>query len=90
MYLLTRELNVRDYKTPAGQSPFEDWLVGLRDQMARATIYARMGRLRTGNFGDCRSVGNGVSELKIHLGPGYRVYFGRDGLDIFPGRMHSQ
>ena len=80
--MLNQELTTLNYKTRSGKFPFEDWILGLRDRLARATIYARLNRLRNGNFGDCRTVGEGVWELKIHLGPGYRVYFAREGLEI--------
>ncbi len=62
-------------KTPA----FSDWMAGLRDHRARAKIAARIDRLVFGNPGDVASVGEGVSELRIHYGPGYRVYFVRRG-----------
>ena len=58
---------------------FSDWMANLRDQRARARIAARIDRLAFGNPGDIQPVGEGVSELRIHSGPGYRVYFGRDG-----------
>lgn len=58
---------------------FAKWLGGLRDRTARAVIARRILRLSNGNFGDARSVGDGVSELRIHSGPGYRVYFTRRG-----------
>ena len=54
---------------------FSDWLKGLRDQRARAKVAARVRRLAMGNPGDVAPVGEGVSELRIHHGPGYRVYF---------------
>ena len=54
---------------------FEGWLRGLRDQRARAAIVARLRRIEDGNFGDHRSVAGGVSELRIHAGAGYRVYY---------------
>ena len=58
---------------------FVDWLDKLRDSRAKAGIIARLDRMEVGNFGDVRPVGGGVSELRIHYGPGYRVYFVRRG-----------
>lgn len=60
---------------------FARWLHGLRDRQARNAILARVDRLSLGNVGDARSVGSGVSELRIHHGPGYRIYFVRRGLE---------
>jgi putative addiction module killer protein len=60
-------------------SVFEAWLGKLRDRVARAVIARRIDRIATGNFGDVKSVGDGVSELRIDHGPGYRVYFVRRG-----------
>lgn len=54
---------------------FAAWLDGLRDIQARARVQARIERLAAGNFGDVEPVGEGVSELRINYGPGYRVYF---------------
>ena len=70
---------VRVYETPDGRTPFEEWIEGLRDNRAIARIEARIERLTVGNFGDCKSVGEGVRELRVDYGPGYRVYFGLDG-----------
>ena len=67
------------YQTPQGRLPFIEWLRGLRDQRAKQKIQARLDRLRLGNLGSSRSVGEGVQELKIDYGPGYRVYFGQRG-----------
>jgi putative addiction module killer protein len=61
---------------------FSDWLRNLRDLRARAKIVARIDRLALGNPGDVAPVGNGVSEMRIHHGPGYRVYFVQRGADI--------
>lgn len=58
---------------------FERWLEALRDSQARLRILKRIDRLELGNFGDARSVGSGVSELRVDHGPGYRVYFARRG-----------
>jgi len=59
---------------------FSAWLRGLRDAVARAKIAVRVRRLAHGNAGDVRPVGGGLSELRIHHGPGYRVYFSQRGL----------
>jgi putative addiction module killer protein len=58
---------------------FARWLRGLRDLRAKAIVQARVERLISGNPGDVRPVGAGVSELRINFGPGYRVYFQRRG-----------
>ncbi|MGH9721330.1 MAG: type II toxin-antitoxin system RelE/ParE family toxin [Bryobacteraceae bacterium] len=59
--------------------PFRHWLRNLKDRRSAGIILARIDRVSLGNFGDCESVGDGVYELRIHFGPGYRVYFGRQG-----------
>ena len=61
------------------RTPFVEWLAGLNDARAVATVRARLNRIRLGNLGDCRSVGEGVHELRIDFGPGFRVYLGRQG-----------
>ena len=61
---------------------FANWFKGLKDRRAKARVQARIDRLEMGNFGDVSPVGEGVSELRIHYGPGYRVYFVQRGLVI--------
>ena len=56
---------------------FDAWLVGLKDHIGKAQIALRLDRAAKDNFGDCEPVGEGVSEMRIHYGPGYRVYFTR-------------
>lgn len=61
---------------------FDGWLKDLRDMQARARIAVRIRRVEEGNFGDHKSVGDGVSELRIPFGPGYRVYYTQKGTTI--------
>lgn len=61
---------------------FSKWLMGLRDLRARARIQARIDRLESGNMGDVKLVGEGVSEMRIDYGPGYRVYFIQRGTEL--------
>jgi putative addiction module killer protein len=61
---------------------FDTWFDDLRDRKAKTLVQVRIDRMENGNFGDCQPVGNGVSELRIHYGAGYRVYFKRSGLEI--------
>jgi putative addiction module killer protein len=56
---------------------FDAWLFDLKDKMGRARIVHRIRSAEHGNFGDCEPVGDGVSEMRIHVGPGYRAYFTR-------------
>lgn len=71
--------NLEVYRTEEGISPFDEWIGNLRDLAGVDRINTRLARARLGNFGVWRSVGDGITELKIDFGPGYRVYIGRAG-----------
>ena len=75
---MPKEIKVLIYARSDGAEPYTSWEHRLRDRGARATVRARIARLRLGNLGDAKRVGE-VFELRIHAGPGYRVYFGREG-----------
>lgn len=62
---------------------FNDWLAGLKDKIGKALIARRIERAEAGHFGDCEPVGAGVSEMRIHVGPGYRAYFTRRGEVVY-------
>lgn len=62
---------------------FDDWLAALKDRIGRARIVQRLDSAADGNFGDCEPVGEGVSEMRLHFGPGYRVYFTRIGEVVY-------
>ncbi len=74
-------LEVRYYITENGQSPFEEWFLSV-DSAARAKVAAALARLEQGNTSNVKSVGEGVLEYRVNYGPGYRVYFGRDGATL--------
>jgi putative addiction module killer protein len=76
---MTDDVEIRHYVNPAGNDVFDDWLSQLADVRAQAKIAARINRLAAGNFGDCRSLGQGLYELRIDWGPGYRVYYSMIG-----------
>jgi len=64
-------------------SDFDEWLSHLADQKAKARILARLTSAIYGNFSDCESVGEGISEMRIHVGAGYRVYYMRTGSTVY-------
>ena len=70
---------LRHFLTDSGKDVFEDWLDSVRDLRAQAVILARLDRLELGLFGDTKTVGDGVSELRVNIGAGYRVYYARRG-----------
>lgn len=88
------EQEVRLYARPDGVVPFTRWYRELRAESTARRIRERLARVRAGNFGDVRSVGDGVQELRIPVGPGIRIYLGRvDGsvvLLLVGGDKHSQ
>jgi putative addiction module killer protein len=75
-------MEVRIYEDDKGRSPFRDWFKNLKDIRARIRIRLRIDRIRSGNLGDWKAVGQGVSEMRVDYGPGYRVYFGREGSSV--------
>ncbi len=87
-------VKVEVYETTDGNAPFITWLRGLNDLRTRAIIRTRINRIRVGHWGLRRSLGDGVWELKIDFGPGYRVYYGHENQEIVillaGGDKHSQ
>ena len=71
-------VEIRYYQTTSGMRPFQEWLDSL-DTALQQIIVSRLARVRRGLFGDAKPVGNGVFEIKIDVGPGYRIYYGKDG-----------
>ena len=71
------------YQDPNGNAPFLRWLSAIKDKVIAARIRSRLRRIEeSGNLGDHRSVGDGVFELRMQFGSGYRIYFGKIGNDI--------
>jgi putative addiction module killer protein len=68
-------IEVRHFVSRAGKDVFDEWLSQLPDTRAQAKIASRINRLAAGNFGDCKSVRQGLCELRINWGPGYRIYY---------------
>lgn len=73
---------VFDYLTDDGHDCFKEWLANLADRQARARVVVRIQRMAAGNFGDCKPIADGVWELRIDHGPGYRVYYARAGAKL--------
>lgn len=70
------------YQTAAEKCPYEEWLESLKDRRGLNLIQQRVRRIRAGHFGDCRALSGGVWEMRIHFGPGYRVYYVKDRADV--------
>jgi putative addiction module killer protein len=70
------------YADEDGNEPFQVWIDNLRDKQGRRRIINRLFRVQQGNYGDVEPIGEGLSELRLFFGPGYRVYFGEDAGDI--------
>ena len=66
---------VKHYTTADNRNPFDEYLRNIKDPVAKAMVATRVARMATGNYGDCKVCRDGVSELRITRGPGYRVYF---------------
>jgi putative addiction module killer protein len=67
------------YQTASGESPFQEWIDRLKDKDGHRKIISRLDRLLEGNFGDCKFLEKGISELQVNSGPDYRIYFARSG-----------
>ena len=72
-------IEVRYYVTKAGKNVVDDWIASLNDARTEARIMARIDRLTQGNFGDCKSLGGSLHELRLDVGPGYRIYYAMIG-----------
>lgn len=67
------------YQQEDGCEPYTEWFRSLRDRLAKARIESRLRQIQSGNLGDSKPVGEGVTELRVHVGAGYRVYCGQHG-----------
>jgi putative addiction module killer protein len=75
-------MQIRHYLTATGRDPYQSWLDRLKDLRARVAIQRRVDRLALGNLGDHRRCGEGVWELRVDVGPGYRVYYAQAGATV--------
>lgn len=71
------EYTVLIYATESEEEPFNKWLKNFKNKNLQALIFQRLQRIKMGNFGDCKSLGNGLWEFRIHTGAGYRLYYAR-------------
>jgi len=79
---IAKKREVLFYQYANGKEPFTDWLESLRDIKARRRILKRLRLVEQGHFGDCKAVGDGVTELRFFFGSGYRAYFGEASGEI--------
>ncbi len=88
------EIEIEIYETNSGKCPFDDWFENIREMNTRAKVLTRLDRLKLGNFGDCKALGDGIAELRIHYGPGIRIYYAKIGnkviLLLCGGEKNSQ
>lgn len=70
-------MKIEVYKTASGKQPFNNWLNKIKETHTKARILSRIDRLKLGNFGDCKALDGGLYELRIHYGPGMRVYYAK-------------
>ncbi|MCC6220620.1 MAG: type II toxin-antitoxin system RelE/ParE family toxin [Deltaproteobacteria bacterium] len=77
-----KERKVTTFVTGSGRAPYEEWFETLKDKRAQALVLSRIDRVCLGNFGNCKSVGNGVYELRIYYSSGLRIYFGLEGEQV--------
>ncbi len=70
------------FQTTGGKIPFKQWLNDLSDMRIRVAVELRIDRILLGNLGQCKTLGSGLHELKIDVGPGYRVYLAKIGLQV--------
>lgn len=75
-------MKIKLYVQADGKIPYEKWFKKLKDRNAKAKIAARLDRVLLGNLGEWNTIGEGMYEMKINYGPGYRVYFGREGNEL--------
>lgn len=80
---MTRRRTAIYFKDPeTGKEPAKLWIETIKDELVKTKIYVRIQRAEMGNFGDHKSVGEGLMELRVSVGPGYRVYYALDGKEI--------
>jgi len=88
------EIEIEFYRTPTGRCPFDIWFDRIKERQTRSKIYTRLDRLRMGNFGNCKSLSDGIGELRLDYGPGIRIYYSKIGnkviLLLCGGEKNSQ